>query len=165
MNISFQTIRLKNLLTAVVFIAIPLLIGGLSSFLTADTQMYYAALTKPPLSPPPVIFPIVWTILYILMGIASYLVYRRGISKANVRDALLFYTLSLVLNFIWPLVFFRYKMLFLAFWVLVFYWLITGITAAKFYRIKHTAGILLLPLWLWITYAGYLNLATWLLNR
>jgi len=165
MNPSFRVIQVKNLLRLAAFIALPLAIGGLSALLTANSRTYYAALEKPPLSPPGAAFPIIWTILYILMGIASYIIYRQGIKKENVRDALYYYAASLVVNFIWPLVFFRYQMPFLAFWVLLLYWLLVGITTAKFYRINHVAGLLMLPLWLWITFAGYLNLSVWLLNR
>ncbi len=165
MNPSFRVIQLKNLLRLAVAIALPLAIGGLSALLTANSRSYYAALAKPPLSPPGAVFPIIWTILYILMGIASYIIFQQGFEKENVRDALYYYAASLVVNFIWPLVFFRYQMPFLAFWVLLLYWLLVGITAAKFYRINHTAGLLMLPLWLWVTFAGYLNLSIWLLNR
>ncbi len=162
---TFKVFRLKNILTLILFIAVPLLIGGLSSFLTPNTSAFYEALKKPPLSPPGAVFPIVWTILYILMGIASYLVYQKGPSLPHVRDALYFYAATLILNFLWPLVFFRFEMIFSAFWVLLILWLTVGITTAKFYRISHAAGLLMLPYFLWITYAGYLNLGFWLLNR
>ena len=165
MNPSFRVIQLKNLLHLAVAIALPLAVGGLSALLTANSRSYYEALAKPPLSPPGAAFPIIWTFLYIFIGIASYLVYKQGFEKDNVRDALYYYAASLVVNFIWPLVFFRYQMPFLAFWVLLLYWLLVGITTAKFYRINHAAGLLMLPLWLWVTFAGYLNLSVWLLNR
>ncbi len=165
MGNTFKVINLRNILRLAIFIAIPLSVGFLAGFLTQNSREFYAALQKPPLAPPGAVFPIVWTILYTLIGIASYIIYRQGISKDYVRDALKYYAISLLLSFIWPLVFFRFKMLFGAFWVLLLLWLFTGIATAKFYRIKHSAGLLMLPYWLWITYAGYLNLATWLLNR
>lgn len=165
MGNSFHVINAKELLRLTAFVLLPLAVGGLAAFLTRNSFSVYAALEKPPLSPPGYLFPIVWTILYILMGIASYLVYRKGPQKPYVQDALRFYLVSLVLNFLWPIVYFRFGMLFAAFWVLLLLWLVVGITTAKFYRISRPAGLLMLPYWLWVTFAGYLNLATWLLNR
>lgn len=165
MGNTFKVINLRNILRIAIFIAIPLLVGGLSGFLTQNSREFYAALEKPFLSPPGYVFPIIWTILYVLIGIASYLIYRQGFSKDYVRDALKYYAISLLLSFIWPLVFFRLQMPLTAFWVLLLLWLFTGIAVAKFYRISHTAGLLMIPYWLWITFAGYLNLAVWLLNR
>lgn len=165
MGNTFKVINVRNIIRLAIFIAIPLAVGFFAGFLTQNSREFYAALEKPPLSPPGFVFPIIWTILYVLIGIASYIIYRQGINKDYVRDALKYYAFSLLLSFVWPLVFFRFKMLFGAFWVLLLLWLFTGIATAKFYRIKHSAGLLMLPYWLWITYAGYLNLATWLLNR
>ncbi len=162
---TFRVINLRNVLKLIGFVLLPLAVGGLAGFLTRNSREYYAALEKPPLSPPGAVFPWVWTILYILIGIASYLIYRKGFEKDYVRDALKNYAISLSLSFIWPLVFFWLKLPFAAFWVLLLLWLFTGIAAAKFYRISHPAGLLMLPYWLWITFAGYLNLAIWLLNR
>ena len=165
MGSTFKVLNVRNLIRLVVIVLIPLAVGGLAGFLTQNSREFYAALQKPPLSPPGYLFPVIWTVLYILIGIASYLVYKQGVSKPYVRDALTFYAISLLLSFIWPLVFFRFQFLFGAFWVLLLLWLFTGITVAKFYRICHIAGLLMLPYWLWITFAGYLNLAVWLLNR
>lgn len=165
MSSTFKVINAKSLFRLIVAIIIPLAVGGLSALLTPGTKEFYSALQKPPLSPPGILFPFIWTVLYLLIGIASYLIAKRGIEKDYIRDALLFYAASLLFSFIWPLVFFRFKLLFGAFWILLLLWLTAGITAAKFYRINHTAGFLILPFWLWITFAGYLNLAVWLLNR
>ena len=165
MGSTFKVINLKTVSRFIVSVLIPLAVGGLAGFLTQNSREFYAALQKPPLSPPGYFFPIIWTVLYILIGIASFLVSQKGLEKDYVQDALKYYAISLLLSFIWPLVFFRFEMLFAAFWVLVLLWLYTGIATAKFYRISRPAGILMLPYWLWITFAGYLNLATWLLNR
>lgn len=165
MGNTFKVINLKNILRLAIFIAIPLAVGGLAGFLTQNSREFYAALQKPPLSPPGYLFPIIWTVLYILIGIASYLVYQKGFTNPAVREALKYYAISLLLSFIWPLVFFRFKLLLLAFLVLVLLWIFTGIATAKFYRISRAAGWLMVPYWLWITFAGYLNLAVLLLNR
>lgn len=165
MGNTFKVINIRQLLRLALFIAIPLAVGGLAGLLTQNSREFYAALQKPFLSPPGFLFPVIWTVLYILIGIASYLIYKKGIENDYVRDALKFYAISLLLSFIWPLVFFRFEMLLTAFWVLLLLWLFAGIAVAKFYRICHVAGLLMLPYWLWITFAGYLNLAIWLLNR
>lgn len=165
MGSTFKVIQVKRVIRMIVIILIPLAVGGLAAFLTQNSREFYAALQKPPFSPPGFLFPIIWTILYLLIGIASYLIIQRGITKDYVRDALRYYAASVFLSFVWPLVFFRLKLLLGAFWILLLLWLITGIATAKFYRIHHAAGFLMLPYWLWITFAGYLNLAVWLLNR
>lgn len=161
----FKVIRIRDIVQFLIAVAIPLLVGGFAGFLTQNSRTFYATLQKPPLAPPGFVFPIVWTVLYALIGIASYLVFKKSNGQDIYREALYGYAASLVLSFVWPLVFFRLQALFGAFWVLFLLWLITGITNAKFYRISHAAGLLFLPYWFWITYAGYLNLATWLLNR
>lgn len=165
MSSHFKVIHLKKILKTVILIAIPLAVGGLAALLTQNSRTFYSALQKPPLSPPGFLFPIIWSVLYLLIGIASCLIVQRGTARPYVRDALCFYAASLAVNFFWPIVFFRFQSLFAAFWVLLLLWLVTGIATAKFYRISHAAGYLMLPYWLWITFAGYLNLAVWLLNR
>ncbi len=165
MSSQFKVIHLKNILKTAVLIAIPLAVGSLAALITRNSMMFYGALQKPPLSPPGLLFPIIWSLLYILIGVASCLIVRRGTQKPFIRDALYFYAASLAVNFLWPIVFFRFQNLFAAFWVLLLLWLVTGIATAKFYRISHAAGYLMLPYWLWISFAGYLNLAVWLLNR
>ncbi len=165
MGQTFRVINLRQLLKMLGIILLPLAVGGLAAFFTQNSREFYASLEKPPFSPPGAVFPVVWTVLYLLIGIASYLIYRKGFEKDYVRDALKSYGISLALSFIWPLVFFRLELPFAAFWVLLLLWLFTGIATAKFYRISHPAGLFMLPYWLWITFAGYLNLAVWLLNR
>lgn len=164
MNFTFKAISLKKIIRLLVSIAIPLLIGFLGQYFSGGTDLYNSVI-KPPFSPPPILFPIVWTILYILMGIASFLIYEKGLVKDYVVNALKFYGAQLLVNFAWPIVFFRFGMFFAAFWVLLFLWILVGITTAKFYRIRHVSGILMLPYWLWCTFALYLNFGIWFLNR
>ena len=164
MTFTIKTISLRKIIKLIVSCAIPLLVGFLAQYLSGGTELY-SAVIKPPLSPPPIVFPIVWTILYVLMGLAAFLVYDTGFVKYNVRDALKFYALQLFVNFIWPIIFFRFEAFLLAFFVLVLLWILVGITTAKFYRIKHSAGLLMLPYWLWCTFAAYLNFGIWFLNR
>lgn len=165
MNKRFHVIHMKKVIRLVVCILVPLAVGGLSALITKDNIEIYKAFAKPPLAPPGWLFPVVWSVLYVLMGIASFLILERGYEKDYVKDAINFYAIQLILNFLWPILFFRFRLPFLAFWELVILWIFAGITTAKFYRIKHAAGFLMLPYWIWLTFAAYLNLGIWLLNR
>lgn len=154
----FQKIQWKILIPAIVF---PLAVGGLSALLNRTAIAGFASVTKPPLTPPASVFPIVWTILYLLMGIASYLVLT---STGNKDTALTFYALQLFFNFLWSFFFFRLQWYLFSFiWLLVL-WLLILATTAAFYRISRPAGLLMLPYLLWVTLAGYLNLGVYLLN-
>ncbi len=165
MGSSFKVFHAKDIVRLIIAVLIPLAVGGLAAFFTQNSREIYASLSQPPLSPPGAVFPIVWGILYVLMGIASFLVYRKGTNHPEVRDALVWYGLSLVLNFLWPVLYFRFGLLLLAFFEILALWLVVGITTIKFYRISKAAGFLMLPYWLWVTFAAYLNLGTWILNR
>ncbi len=121
----------------------------------------FQSLNKPALSPPGWLFPVVWTVLYILMGIASYLVLTSG--QPN-RAALTVYGIQLVFNFFWSIIFFNLESYLFAFIWLVFLWILIFTTMILFYRISKPAGYLLLPYLLWVTFAGYLNFCIYLLN-
>lgn len=146
----------------IISLAIALGVGGLSALVTPDSREVYAAFTKPPLSPPGSVFPIVWTVLFILMAVAAYLVYVSDSSKKN--SALAVYALQLFFNFLWTVLFFAFRACVPAFICLVLLWVLILITLLRFYRIKRAAGYLLLPYLAWTTFAGYLNLAICLLN-
>lgn len=147
----------KNLITA---IAIPLAVGSLSSLLTKDGISSFSTITKPPLTPPAAVFPVIWTILYILMGIASYLV----IMKNPDEKTLSLYGLQLLFNFFWSIWFFRFDWYLFAFFWLIALWLLILATTLAFFRISRPAGYLMLPYLIWVTIAGYLNLGIYLLN-
>lgn len=152
-------IKLKPL---VVSILIPLLVGGLSALLTMGQMEIYPALTLPPLAPPSFLFPVVWAILYILMGVSAYLVYMS--SSPSKTSALILYGIQLLVNFVWPLLFFNLQNYLVSFLWLVLLWVLTLAMVIAFYKIKPAAGLLQIPYLLWITFAGYLNLAIYLLN-
>ena len=145
-------------------LAIPLGIGALAGLLSGSGMQNYMHLNQPPLSPPGWLFPIVWTILYLLMGYASYRVYTSGADKTMVRNALILYGVQLLLNFIWPFIFFGLGWYLTAFWVLLLLWLAIFLTMRAFSAIDERAGDLLLPYILWVSFAGYLNLGVYLLN-
>ena len=143
-------------------IAIPLAVGGLSALISRGAMESFGQLKMPPLAPPAWLFPVVWTILYILMGIASCLVRASG--KPN-QKALRVYALQLAVNFFWPILFFNLELYLAAFFWLVLLWVLVLVTTEWFYGISKPAGLLMIPYLLWITFAGYLNLTIYLLNR
>lgn len=142
---------------------IPLAVGGLATLLSGGTKLYQS-INQPPLSPPGWIFPIVWSILYVLMGEAAYRVLTSGAEKEQIKKALIAYGAQLFLNFLWPLFFFGGQMYLTAFIILIALWIAILITTRAFSQIDETAGDLLLPYLLWVTFAGYLNLGVFLLN-
>lgn len=145
-------------------IALPLLVGGVSALLTRESMMLFESVQKPPLSPPGWLFPVVWTILYTLMGIASYLVLTSEAPKEEVGRAINVYLYQLLVNFLWSTWFFNLQWYFFAFFWLVLLWVMILITLVRFYRISKPAGYLMVPYLLWVTFAGYLNLGIALLN-
>jgi tryptophan-rich sensory protein len=157
-----KPINLKRLLTA---IAIPELVGAASAFITGNMGEVYNSYKRPPLSPPGIVFPIVWVILYALMGIASYLVSEStAASRKDKKDALLFYAVQLVVNFIWPIIFFKFEAYRLAAVVIVALLVLVVITAFKFRKIDITAFRLMIPYILWLIFATYLNIGVAVLN-
>lgn len=147
----------------IISLLIPLIVGGLSALLTGGMDNF-KTLDKPPLSPPGWIFPVVWTILYLAMGLASYLVYTAEAPEYKKNNALLFYGLQLFFNFFWSIIFFRWEMYLFAFIWLMILWVLIIITLVKFYKINKLSGYLLIPYLLWVTFAAYLNLGIYILN-
>ena len=141
----------------IIALLVPVSVGGLSALLTGSMDTF-KTLEKPPLSPPGWIFPIVWTILYLLMGFASYLVYHSKEPAYKKNNALLFFGMQLFFNFFWSIIFFRWEMYLLAFIWLMIMWVLIIITLIKFYNINKLSGLLLIPYLLWVTFAAYLNL-------
>ena len=151
--------------TYVVAIAIPLTVGILSAFFTKDNMDIYEEIIVPDLAPPSWLFPIVWTILYILMGISSGLVYsNRERDPEAARTGLTTYAVSLVINFAWSIIFFNANAFLLSFiWlVLLFYTIIR--TIYYYYKVDKIATFLQIPYAVWVAFAGYLNFSIWLMN-
>ena len=144
-------------------LAIPLAAGGLAALLSGGMENY-KIMNQPPLSPPGWVFPIVWTVLYLAMGYASYRVLISGAEKSDIKRALTFYGIQLALNFLWPLVFFGLQWYWAAFVLLILLWIFLYLTMRMFGTIDDTAENLLIPYLLWVTFAGYLNLGVALLN-
>ena len=152
-----------NIKRLLINLAIPLAVGGLASLLSGSMSDY-RQLNQPPLAPPGWLFPIVWTILYLLMGYAAYRVQTSGKDPVYIRRAMVFYGLQLFLNFLWPIVFFGLEWRLAAFFLLLVLWALIYITMRLFSAIDEPAGDLLIPYILWVTFAAYLNLGVYLLN-
>lgn len=150
--------------TLLICIAIPLIAGGVAGFISKNSMGTFEALEKPPLSPPGWVFPVAWTILYILMGIASYLILTSQAPQENIGRAIKLYGLQLFFNFFWSFLFFNLNLYFFAFIWLFALWLLILATTISFLRISKRATYFMLPYLLWVTFAGYLNLGIAILN-
>lgn len=124
----------------------------------------YAALEQPSLSPPGWLFPAAWSVLYVLMGAASYIVLCSGAPLYERRSALKLYAVQLVVNVLWPPVFFGLGLYLAALAWLVLLWVLVLVTALRFRRVSRPAACLLAPYIVWLTFAAYLNFGVWLLN-
>ncbi len=144
-------------------LAIPLGVGVVSALLTRNSMEQFSSLRQPPLSPPGWLFPVVWTVLFILMGIASYLVIISG-HPARSKTALTVYGVQLAFNFLWSILFFNWQLYWVALIWLIALWGLIWLNMVLFYRLSKPAGYLLIPYLIWVTFAGYLNTAIALLN-
>lgn len=135
-----------------------------SAFTTPAIPTWYAALLKPALNPPAWVFGPVWTVLYILIGIALYLVWSRGWSQKNVQVAMTIFAVQLVLNVLWSYLFFGLQSPFFALIEIVLLWIAIFMTLGAFYRVSVPAALLLLPYLLWVSFAAYLNYGIYILN-
>jgi benzodiazapine receptor len=140
------------------------LVGILGSIFSGNIGQIYASFIKPPLSPPGWLFGIVWPVLYLLMGVAAYCVYRTPPSYARKR-ALMLYWVQLFVNFLWPIVFFRFELFWVAAAIILLLDALVALTALRFYQIKPVAGYLMIPYLLWILFATYLNIGIAILNQ
>lgn len=149
----------------IIGLAIPLAVGGLAGRLTMGSMATYGALVQPPLAPPPWVFPVVWAVLYLLMGIASVLVWKADVPQEEKKRALTWYGAQLAANFVWPLLFFNAGLYGIALMWLLLLLALVAATIVAFRQINLTAAWLLVPYALWLLFATYLNAAIWLLNR
>ena len=156
----------KNIKDIIIAIVIPLLVGGVSTLLTMKGMDKFKELNQPFLSPPTWLFPIVWTILYIMMGIASYLIYKnKNVFFYEEREkALLLYVAQLILNFFWSIIFFNMQQFVFAFFWLLLLWVFVLLLIINSKKVNKTACYLLIPYILWLTFAGYLNIMVAILN-
>ncbi len=153
-------------LKLLIAVAAPLAVGGVSGIATAQgVRDWYPALTKPTFNPPSWVFGPVWTLLYLMMGVAAFLVWQRGWNTDGVRVALALFAVQLAFNGLWSVLFFGMQAPGLAFVEIILLWLAIGATTVLFWRVTPTAGVMLLPYWAWVSFAAVLNGSIWMLNR
>ena len=156
---------MKDWLRFAVAILVPQAAGGIGALFTApEIGRWYASLTWPAYTPPDWAFGPVWTVLFLLMGIAAFLVWRKGLTDGRVQVALAAFIIQLVLNTLLSFLFFGMHSPALALIEIVLLWIAIAATIFFFYRISRPAAYLLAPYTLWVTFAAYLNYQFWILN-
>lgn len=150
--------------TLILCLAIPVLTGVLSATITSSAMKAYASMNKPPLSPPAIVFPIAWTILYLMMGLALYLIVITPSDKNLKGTAVLLFTIQLIMNFMWSIIFFKWGQYLAAFIWLIIMLCILIICAFRFYDINRSSAYLLIPYIVWLIFASYLNMGSFILN-
>lgn len=163
-------ISVKEVRNFFISILIPLLVGYASSYIAGiisgqSASMYYSQLIKPGFAPPGYLFPIVWTILYVLMGISAYIITKKGSEVAKVNDAMFYYKLQLGLSFLWSILFFGLDLRLTAMIDLIMLIVVIVIMIIKFYKIDKRAAYLNIPYLLWAMYALVLNYFIWIVNK
>lgn len=148
----------------IVNILIPITVGILSALFTKGSMDIYKSIILPPLSPPGYLFPIVWTILFILIGISSYIVWETDIGIENKKRALTVYGLDLIVNFIWSIVFFNLRDYDFSVFIIILLLLIILANIILFRNISKRASLFLIPYLIWVSFATYLNIAIAVLN-
>lgn len=155
----------KRIKPYVISVAIALAVGGLSALLTRNNMDVYERINRPFLAPPMIVFPIVWSVLFILMGISSTIVYlNRYKDFDTASSALKIYAFQLVVNFFWSIIFFNLQAYLFAFIWLIVLWILILLMIIQFYKISPLASYLQIPYLLWVTFAGYLTFMIYLLN-
>lgn len=147
-------------------ILIPILGGFLVSYINRNAINYYSTTVKKHFfTPPSIVFIIVWSILYLLMGIAAYRIYIRNKVNNDDNGAYFFYLIQLILNFMWSFIFFTFRLYGISFiWIIILFVFVI-ITFIKFIKIDKIAGLLLVPYMLWLVFAGFLNFFIWVFNE
>jgi benzodiazapine receptor len=156
-----------SVIRLIVACGVSLAAGAIGSLAVTDPgfNSWYAELQKPGFMPPSWVFGPVWTVLYLLMGVAAFLVWQRGLGARLVRTALLWFLVQLALNAAWTPVFFGLHRIGLALVVIALLWAAILVTMYYFFRVTRPAGMLLVPYLLWVSFAAVLNAAIWHLNR
>lgn len=153
----------EKLTTLLIFVIGTELIGALSGLLSGGNfSAFYKSLEQPPFAPPGWLFPVMWVILYALMGISAYQIYES--EEIGRKRALILYGIQLAVNFSWSIVFFRFKSLLGAVIVIVLLLILVAAMIVLFYKIKKSAAYLNIPYLLWTAFAAYLTIGIYLLN-
>lgn len=155
---------MSKTLKAVISFLIPFFAGFIGSLFTFSAiPTWYATLNKPTFSPPNWLFGPAWTILYILIGISLFIVLNNKENK-NKKSALIIFGLQMFFNSLWSIIFFGLKSPLSALFIIYILWILILLNIIKFYKIQKSAGVILIPYLLWVTFASFLNLFIVLLN-
>lgn len=161
----FKVRREFKLIPLLINTLIPVLGGAFVGYLNRNTMDTYETLKKPFFTPSNIVFPVVWTILYILMGIAAYRIFMRNKQGIDDKGGYFFYLVQIIINFLWSFIFFTFRLYGISFIVLVILLIFILITFIKFIKIDRLAGFLLIPYLIWVSFAGILNFLIWALNE
>ncbi len=152
---------LKKYRTYIIYAAITLGLGILSAIITGGYDIY-DNFVKPALAPPAIVFTIAWTVLYTIIGISAGMVAESN--DLDKQTAIKLYLFQLIINVIWPIIFFKFETIkFALFWLLLLI-IVAGLTLKNFFSIRKTAGLLFLPYFIWLLFAFYLNFSIVVLN-
>jgi len=154
----------KNIIALIISILLAEGIGFLSGFLSMTSSADYKNFNKPIFSPPGWVFPVVWTILFTLMAVAAYRIWIKGKSGEKAHKALVLYGTQLFLNFLWSIIFFRFRLYAIAFLELLLLLVFILLTTFEFYRIDKPSAFLMIPYIAWVSFAGVLNFTIFMLN-
>lgn len=156
---------MNNILKLIISVAIPLIVGGVSGFFTATgVESWYQTINKPSWNPPNWVFAPVWTTLYIMMGVALFLVWKSDSSEILKRTAITLFTIQLFLNFFWSFIFFGQQEIGWALVEIIAMWLFILLTIFAFANVSKLAAWLLVPYISWVSFATILNYTIWKLN-
>ena len=154
-----------NFLALIKNILLPVGGGLLIWVLTRNSMSVYNSLKKPVFTPPSIVFPIVWTILYILMGIAAYRIYMNNKAGKDDKGAYFYYLIQLAINFLWSIIFFNFRLYGISFILIIVLLILIISTTIKFFKVDKTAGVLMIPYILWVSFASVLTFFIWMLNE
>lgn len=157
-----QQIDWKKLIGSVALCQLVGIFGGI--FTSSAIPVWYVPLEKPDFVPPNWTFSVVWPLLYLLMGIALYMIWQKGWESSVIKNAMYIFGVQLFLNFLWSLLFFGLRSPLLGLMGIVLLWVLIVVNIVFFYRISRPAGLLLVPYLLWVSFASYLNYSIMILN-
>ena len=156
--------KTRKLLILILNLTIPLIVGGFAAALTSGGMAAFEDISKPALTPPAIVFPIVWTVLYLLMGFSAFGVATAKVKRRLRRNSLGIYAFQLALNFLWTIIFFGTGNYLAAFVCLILLWLAVLLNILSFASIRPWTGYLQIPYLLWVTFSGYLNFMIYRMN-
>jgi benzodiazapine receptor len=158
-----QISKSRSIIGFFVILGITFSAAAVGGWASANAPGFYGILNKPPWAPPAAVFGPVWTLLYLLMAVAAWLVWKEHRTRGS-RRALGFYLLQLALNALWTWVFFAWRLGGWALVEIIVLWVLILLTMIAFYRVRPSAGLLLIPYLAWVTFAAALTASLWRLN-